>query len=473
MLTLKKTEQSSKNQAAVLLNPSSFDFFSASQRRYLLSKVENSEEDFYGAIVGDDSLFFVAIARQKDLSLVDWQEKLRQAGAKICAMLNAEKIAAATLQSTENAENTLAFLEGMYLKNYQFLHYRKEAKKLANSLQTIELSDSQIAQSDLDRLMVVCQATYQARDLGNYPPYVLNAQKFVEFAKDMASDTAIEIEVFDKQRIEQEQMVGLLNVNRGSALPPLFLKMEYKPQHPRNDKPVVLVGKGVLFDTGGYSLKPSDKMQHMKVDMAGGAAMVATVCAAAKQNIDIHIITLVPLCENRVNENAYTVDEVIEYPNGLRVEVQNTDAEGRLVVADALLYAQKLNPWFVIDCATLTGASHAITGEHGISYNAKNFPYQAQLQEAGYLTHERLIELPLWLEYGEMLKSHIADIRNIGGPIAGATTAAKFLEHFTAYPWVHLDIAGMSWIESSNGYQHAGASGVGVRLLSKFLEKLS
>jgi leucyl aminopeptidase len=473
MFKLNLNPQSSVSQAIVVLNPTDASVLSDHQSDYLLSKIEAKDEDFYGMFVSQSRLVFVAIVQKKDFSHTEWLEKLRQAGAKICSMLNAEKVETAFLESSVESEFILAFMEGLYLKNYQFLYYKKEADKLANSLKTVLISNASLTQSQLDRINLVCQITHQVRDLCNHPPYIQNAQSFVEQARNMAQGTSIEFEVFDEAKIIEEKMTGLINVNRGSAEPPAFLKMEYKPQSPQNDKPVVLVGKGILFDTGGYSLKPSDKMQHMKVDMAGGAAMVGTICAAAKLGLNLHIVTLVPLCENRVNENAYTVDEVIQYPNGLSVEVLNTDAEGRLILADALLFAQRLNPWFVMDCATLTGASAMITGEHGITFNSKNLPHQDWLVEAGFQTHERLIELPLWREYGEALKSQVADIKNIGDSTAGATAAAKFLEHFTNYPWAHLDIAGMSWISNASGYQHPGGSGVGVRLLTKFLERIT
>ncbi len=463
-------------QHTILLNPNLqtvADYLEGSQLEYVHAKINAPGDGFVGMLLGKTGLVFVAIAVRNDQSESDWIEKLRQTAAKLSPLINTEKIAEAGLVSALSAAETLAFVEGIVLSNYQFLDFKKDADKTRNTLCTLYIQNTEVLQADLARLEALCHIVYQTRNVVNMPPYILNAKAFVEYAQKMTEGTSIRVEVWDQQRIEAENMVGILAVNRGSHEPPAFLILEYTPENAINDQPVVLVGKGVLFDTGGYSLKPYDKMVNMKVDMSGGAAVVGALCAAARNQLPIKATALVPLVENRISHNAFTVDEIIRYPNGVSVEVQNTDAEGRLILADALIYAQKLNPMLTIDIATLTGASGMLTGSFGMTMNAKQAePYRTQLIESGAAVYERIIELPLWSEYGELLKSAIADVRNIGGPIGGMITAAKFLEHFVNYPWIHLDIAGMCVLEKADGYRTQGGTGVGVRILYHFLETL-
>jgi leucyl aminopeptidase len=279
-------------------------------------------------------------------------------------------------------------------------------------------------------------------------------------------------EVFNKQKIEALKMGGLLSVNKGSIDPPTFTILEWKPDNAVNTKPVILVGKGVVYDTGGLSLKPSNAMDTMKCDMAGAAVVSASIFALAKAKIPLHVMALVPATDNRPDGNAYVPGDVITMFDGTTVEVLNTDAEGRLILADALSYAKKFEPELVLNFATLTGAASRAIGSQGIvAMEVKATELFCKLAESGDAVNERLVKFPMWDEYREQLNSEIADLKNIGGPEAGAITAGKFLEHFTDYPFVHFDIAGPAYIEKRDNYRGIGGTGIGVRLIFDFLKK--
>ena len=263
-------------------------------------------------------------------------------------------------------------------------------------------------------------------------------------------------------------------MNQGSIDPPTFTVMKWEPDNATNTNPIVLVGKGVVYDTGGLSLKPTkDSMDYMKCDMAGGAVVAAVIYFAAKCRLPLNIIALVPSTDNRPDGNAYAPGDVIYMHSGHTVEVLNTDAEGRLLLADALSYAKEYQPELVIDVATLTGAAAMAIGQHGIVAmgNAKK-PVFSALQRSGENVYERIVEFPLWEEYGESIKSDIADMKNIGAREAGAITAGKFLEKFVDYPWIHLDIAGPSFLSTSDHYRTKGATASGVRLLIDYLKSI-
>lgn len=269
-------------------------------------------------------------------------------------------------------------------------------------------------------------------------------------------------------------MGGLLAVNLGSIDPPTFSVLEWKPVNHKNVQPIVLVGKGVVYDTGGLSLKPTkDSMDYMKCDMAGGATVAAVLYFAAKCQLPIHLIALIPSTDNRPDGNAYAPGDVITMHSGQTVEVLNTDAEGRLLLADALSYAKIFDPFLLIDVATLTGSAAMAVGQYGIvGMGTAGNDIFGLLKVAGENVYERIVEFPLWEEYGESIKSDIADMKNIGAREAGAISAGKFLEKFVSYPWIHLDIAGPSYINSRDQYRTKGGTATGIRLLIDFLKKL-
>ena len=287
----------------------------------------------------------------------------------------------------------------------------------------------------------------------------------------MGKESGFKVTIFNKARIEKEKMGGLLSVNRGSIQPPTFTIMEYVPKKALNKKPIVLVGKGVVYDTGGLSLKPTlNSMDRMKSDMGGAALVSGAMYAIAKMQLPLHVIALVPATDNRPGQEAYVPGDVITMMSGKTVEVLNTDAEGRMILGDALEWAKRYKPELVVDFATLTGAASVAVGEHGIvCMGTADEETKKAFRESGNRQYERLVEYPLWDEYGEQIKSDIADIKNVGGSSGGAITAGKFLEHFTDYPWMHFDIAGVSFATSKKGYLPIGGTACGMRMLLDFL----
>jgi leucyl aminopeptidase len=338
-----------------------------------------------------------------------------------------------------------------------------------------------VAEQALEKGLVIGRVVNRTRDWVNEPPNVMTAVALAEHIQALGKTYNFRVEIWDKARIQAEKMGGLLAVNQGSMLPPTFTIAEYQPAHAHNKKPIVLVGKGLVFDTGGLSLKPTpDSMDYMKVDMAGGAVVANVVAAAAELGLPYHLIALVPATDNRPGENAYTPSDVIYISDGTPVEIRNTDAEGRLILADALVHARRYNPALVVDVATLTGAAALAVGPYASALFTNAGPLVRDgLLESGFRTYERLVEFPLWPEYGYLIKSDIAAIKNSAGREGGAITAAKFLEYFVRYPWAHLDIAGTAYYNKPlppdrgfpKHYQVKYATGVGVRLLLDFIER--
>lgn len=279
--------------------------------------------------------------------------------------------------------------------------------------------------------------------------------------------------MFNKSKIEALKMGELLAVNKGSVDPPTFTIMEWKPKNAQNKKPYVLVGKGVVYDTGGYNIKVAGGMETMKCDMAGSAAVGCTMYAIAKAKL-LHVIGLVPATDNRIDGKAYVAGDVITMMSGLTVEMLNTNAEGRMILANALFYAQRYNPELTVELSTLTGAAVAAIGTAGIvAMGTADEKTKNKLKDSGHATHERLAEFPFWDEYDEMIKSEIAEIKNIGGPSGGSITAGKFLARFVNYPFMHLDIAGPAFLPAKDGYRLKGGTGVGVRLLFDFFKNMT
>lgn len=421
--------------------------------------IDSSDDSDYLKL-GEQFIFFV----KENENL----EKLRVAGHAIRTKL------ARTAESIYIAgagEQALALAEGLVLSNYQFLKYFKEAEKKKYALENIFLTGN-FDEKQLSVLNNTLKSVCWARDMVNEPVNFLTAVQLSKEIEKLGKEAGFSVEVFEKAKIEALKMGGLLAVNRGSIDPPTFTILEYKPASPRNKQPIVLVGKGVVYDTGGLSLKPTaGSMDLMKSDMAGAACMAGTIYAAALNELDVHLIGLIPATDNRPGENAYTPGDVITMYDGTTVEVLNTDAEGRMILADALSYSNKLNPALVIDAATLTGAAVVAIGTKAscMMGNAGKEVLDA-LTESGNAVHERVVELPFWDEYLDDMKSSVADLKNVGGRYAGMITAGKFLEHFVKSPYVHLDIAGPSFLEAAQDYKGKGGTGVGIRLLSNYLQ---
>lgn len=399
-------------------------------------------------------------------------EGLRRMGCTVQNLLNKEKANSVFICNKSSESNAAYWLaEGISLASYQFIKYFADAKEKAFSLLNIEFDKASITLKDLNQLSIITESVGIARNLVNEP---LNAMSAVELSRQISAlgkAAGFKTTVLTKAQIIKEKMGGILAVNRGSIDPPSFSVMEYKPAKTLNKQPIVLVGKGIVYDTGGLSLKPTaNSMDRMKSDMSGAALVSAAMYAIAKLQLPLHVIALVPATDNRPGENAYVPGDVIRMYDGTTVEVLNTDAEGRLVLADALHWAKRYKPEMVIDFATLTGAAAAISGSEAMIYMGTAAENTKQsFEKSGAQQYERMVQLPLWPEYGEMIKSDIADLKNIGGAYGGAITAGKFLEHFTAYPWLHFDIAGVSFATAKKNYQSVGGTAFGLRMLLDYL----
>lgn len=363
-------------------------------------------------------------------------------------------------------EEQFVFLEAFALASYKFLAYKKPTKARALKLVNVTSNFTSAEQKLLNSLLTgVCAS----RDLVNEPPCSKDALKFSDLCTRLGEEYDFKVEVLHKKQLESLKMGGILGVNKGSSIPPTLTILEYNPEGAINKQPLVLVGKGVMFDTGGYSIKTGGYMSTMKSDMAGASVVLGTLIGLAKSKSPYHVVGIIPATDNKINSEAMVVDDILTMYNGMTVEVGNTDAEGRLILGDALSYASKYKPELVIDLATLTGAAAAITGPYGIAMVGNDEQAAKDILFASDQTHELVAQLPYWDEFDDLLKSEVADIKNIGGPIAGASTAGKFLEKFTDYPWLHLDIAGPSFLDKQITYKPAGGTGVGVRLLLQYI----
>ncbi|MCC3156821.1 leucyl aminopeptidase [Hymenobacter sp. 15J16-1T3B] len=414
---------------------------------------------------------YVVVAEAKktaDLSA----EQLRRKGHELHAKLKTAKVQELHIVDlTADKQAALPLAEGLYLSAYQFEGYKTDEKsKKPADLRRVVLVGA--AEAEVTTLANLLSGVVLARDLVNMPYNKLTATMFAEQMAAAGEAAGYHTEIFDQARIEALRMGGLLAVNQGSPEPPTFTIMEWKPEGASNERPYVLVGKGVVFDTGGLSLKPTPaSMDMMKCDMAGGAAMTGVMYALAKNRVPLHVVALVPATDNRPGGPAFAPGDVLTMHSGLTVEVLNTDAEGRLILADALHFAKKYQPELVIDAATLTGSAARAIGKEGIvAMGTCGDDTMQALGQAGRRVHERIVEFPLWDEYAEHIKSDIADINNLGKAEAGAISAGKFLERFIeGTPWIHLDIAAPAYLTAPDSYRGKGGTGTAVRLIYNFL----
>ena len=440
-------------------------FLNEDEKEYVQNEIKKDKE-----IVSINQLgrfvHVVNIKDEKDKNKA--AEDIRLLGDKLHALVK-DETTVHVLFTTKEREKALLVTEGLALSNYTFTTHKTNQKP--NKLENIYLSNHG-TEEDIIELQNVVDSVYLTRDLINEPFSHLTAKELAESAVQSGKEHGMKVTVFNKKKIESLKMGGLLAVNKGSIDEPTFSIMEYKPKNATNKQPIILVGKGIVYDTGGLSLKPTaNSMDLMKTDMGGSGVVIGAMQAIAANKLDKYVIALIPATDNRPSGNAYAPGDVITMYDGTTVEVLNTDAEGRLVLADALSFAKKYNPELVIDLATLTGAAAAAIGHYGIvSMHDGSEKEHSELKKAGATTHERLAEMPFWSDYDELIKSDVADIKNLGGPSGGAITAGKFLAHFVDYPWIHLDIAGPTFIKAKYGYRGKGATGMGVRLLYQFIK---
>ena len=357
--------------------------------------------------------------------------------------------------------------------SYRFDYYksekgRKESRKRASGGALDKLTfiaprrdELAIAEAALAQGSAIAEGIRFARDLGNHPANVCTPEYLAETARHMASELKLHCEILGAREMEKQGMHALLAVAKGSRQEPRFIVLRYQGAAPKV-APLVLIGKGVTFDSGGISLKPAAKMDEMKYDMCGAAAVLGTLQATARLQLPINLVALIPASENLPGGNATRPGDIVTSLSGQSIEILNTDAEGRLLLCDALTYAERLKPDAVIDIATLTGACVVALGNLASGLFSNNNALAKELRQASESAQDRVWQLPLWEEYGESLKSNFADVANVGEREGGAITAASFLSRFSKnYPWAHLDIAGTAWKSG----QRKSATGRPVALL--------
>ena len=444
-------------------------------------------QDFDGN-AGDSVLSYPDKSRSKRVALIGLGDKgrldteaLRLAaadGAKLSSTTKASTVALCVPDAPMDAESMgQALVEGFLLASYEYSRYKSDESRARTRTERLVLhaaADEKSARRGAERGRVVAEATITARDLVNLSPHEKTPTLLGRQVERFGRKYGYDVSIWDKSDIEKEKMGGLLAVNRGSSEPPVFIEMTWRPDKASNTRPVVLVGKGIVFDTGGLSLKPTrDSMDHMKADMAGAAAVIGAMEALARLEVPLYVIGLIPATDNRPGQNAYVPGDVLHMHSGKTVEVLNTDAEGRLILADALSYATLYRPELLIDLATLTGAQVIALGSQVAATmtpeGAGSTDRLAAMQSAGNRSGEWVHPLPMHSHYGKALESDVADIKNIGNREAGTITAGKFLEHFVNYPWIHIDMAGPSFLKKALPYRPTGGTGFGVRLLTEFL----
>ncbi len=396
--------------------------------------------------------------------------KLDKGGAQDISLFLTEL----TVRGASLSDKVQAITEGMLLGLYRFdkyQHGKAENKRKLRSV-TIMLAsrrDLDEAEAAVARARAIANGVNFARDLANEPGNVCTPEFLGQQAASL-SHPKLHVTVMDKKAIEKTGLNALLAVNQGSSKEPRFIVLEYNGGN-ANEAPVALVGKGLTFDAGGISLKPGPLMEEMKFDMCGSAAVLGIFKAVTDMSLPVNVLGVIPSTENLLGASAYKPGDIITgYKKDISIEIQNTDAEGRIILSDALAYAAEQNPTEMIDFATLTGACVIALGAHasGLMGTGKNL--KKALKISGDATYDRVWELPMHEEYQEQIKSDIADIRNIGGREAGTITAACFLSRFVGdIPWAHLDIAGTAWNMKGSDISAKGATGTGVRLVVDYL----
>jgi leucyl aminopeptidase len=415
-----------------------------------------------------------------DASNADANSLRRLAGAAVKRAIGKKAtslaLAVPKLRGIKTATIAQALAEGVVLGAYRFDQYKEKSDTPAPRSVTLLLdgaTDLRGAKQAAADGVVLGESQNLARDLSNEPPNVLTPVKLASVARATARKTGMKCKVLDVKQMEALEMGAILAVGRGSVNPPRMIILEHTPKkRTRKTKTICIVGKGITFDTGGISIKPSGNMHEMKHDMSGAAAVLGAMRAVALLDLPLHVVGVMAAAENMPDGKAYRPGDVIRAMNGKTIEILNTDAEGRVVLADALHYAAtQYKPEAMVDLATLTGACVVALGSWASALLTRDDKLAAELQTAGENTGEILWRLPLFDEHEKAMKSKVADLQNAGARDAGTSTAAGFLASFSGPgPWAHLDIAGTAWGNKSGGYDVSGASGVGVRALLDWLQ---
>ncbi len=424
--------------------------------------------------IAAERLVLAGLGKKKEYTM----NRLRMAVGKAAYYLRtagAQDIAIATDGLGTDAEETgQALAEGALLALYRFLKYKtNEELERGKEIRTINIlmdssSDIRPMKKGVKTGEAIAASTAMVRDMVNSPPIDMTPAAIAAKAKEIAKEFRLTVRVFERDRIKKIGMGGLAGVSSGSAQPAKFIIIEYR--HGGKRPFIALVGKTITFDSGGISIKPAENMDKMKDDMSGGAAVLGAIRTAAALKLPLNIVGLLPATENMPGGNAYKPGDVLRTFSGQTIEIVNTDAEGRLILSDALAYACRYEPRAIIDIATLTGACRVALGQEASGMLGNDEALKKNIRDAGEKTGERVWELPLWEGYYDSIKSDIADMKNAGGRDGGAITAAALLSKFVQkYPWVHLDIAATAWTDKDRPYTPKGATGIGMRLLTQFL----
>jgi len=416
----------------------------------------------------DSKLLLVSLGKKEDYN----NEVLRRASSTILKIAKASKVKSLTINSDENEvkKNGYIILESLLLTDYEFSTKSEKKKEFLTDI----FIGAKITPEDTKKAEVITRAVNYVRDLVNNPANMITPEYLANEAKKIVKKNKLKLTLFGTKELKKNKMNAILAVGSGSKNEPRFAAIEYK--HPKAKKKIAFVGKGICFDSGGLQIKPSASMVEMKTDMAGAALSLGLMKAVAELKLKVNLVCAFGAAENMLGNSAYKPGDIIKAYNGKTIEVQHTDAEGRLILADSLSYVEDhYKPDLIIDAATLTGACVVALGSEAAAIIGTTKKEIEQLKKIGDETYERVWELPFYKEYQKAMKSEVADLSNISKPHTGAgtITAAVFLKNFVKKtPWIHIDIAGVAYLSEAKYYVPKFASGFGVRLLTRFLEKL-
>ncbi|UFS70462.1 leucyl aminopeptidase [Geomonas sp. RF6] len=420
-----------------------------------------------------ERLLLVGLGKQGELT----GERLRQGAGNAMQALRGVRVAsfASALHLSGTSDSAVeAVCTGALLGSYTFDAYKTKEKEERFSFDTMTIlfaeGGNEGAHAAVQRAEAICNAVQLTRNLVSHPGNVVTPAYLSATARELSERYGLGCRVLEMDELKELRLNALIAVGKGSVELPRLVTLEYRGGEEK-DPPVVLVGKGVTFDSGGISIKPGQGMEAMKMDMAGAAAVLGTLQAVAEMKLAVNVVGIIPTAENMPDSNAFKPGDVLTAMSGTTIEITNTDAEGRLILCDALHYAlTNYKPSLMIDLATLTGACVVALGHEASGIMGNNAELVEALKGAGERCGERIWELPLWDEYGEAMKSEIADLKNAGSRDGGTINAGWFLKQFVgSTPWAHLDIAGTAWTDKARPYTPKGATGVGVRLLIEYL----
>ncbi len=419
-----------------------------------------------------DVVYLVGLGKEDKIN----QDTYRRASANLVRRLKKDKVGKVDIIVNGNIDTDISqgITEGLILGNYSFDKY-KTSEKEEEKFEVEEVNLFEGCREGVEKGEILARAQLYARSLVNEPGNVINPITLAEEAKRLAEEFGLECKIYDEKEIREMGMEALWSVGKGSATPPRFIHLTYKPEGEAKDR-IVIVGKGLTFDSGGLNIKTGNYMRTMKMDKSGACAVLGIMRAVAQLKPGVEVHGIIGAAENMPSGSAYRPDDIIRAKNGKTIEVDNTDAEGRITLADALSYASELKPSRIIDMATLTGACMVALGEYTAGLFTNDEKFAEELKEIAKRTGERVWELPM---DDERLRKHIkntpADVLNTGGRYGGAITAAMFLEEFVGegIKWIHLDIAGPAWSKEDYAYYSKGGTGFGVRTCVEYIMKLN